>query len=122
MDSRARRYRMLTGVLGVAMVALTIATVAFGARTEILVQGGTRSVIYRADRGERNQITVEFLAGAYVFTDAGARIVPGSGCAGVGVPTTGPSNRVTCSGAGVVDISPTQRPRWTGENPLFDRP
>jgi Ca2+-binding RTX toxin-like protein len=81
-------------------LALTLAAGALGSSdavaSTVLTDSG--KLIYRADAGEENRLTVSLVAGTYTITDTGASLLVGPNCTQAG------PNGATCPSAGITSI------------------
>jgi hypothetical protein len=82
-------FRERQCTVAVAAVLLTGAWVSSASASTVAVDGD--AVVYKAGDGEANDLTVRDDVGGSTFTDAGATIEPGAGCAAL------PSGAVACA-------------------------
>jgi Ca2+-binding RTX toxin-like protein len=82
-------FRQRQCTVAVAAVVLTGAWASAASASTVGVEGDT--IVYRAGDGEANDLTVRDDFGGSTFTDAGAKIEPGAGCAAL------PTGAVACA-------------------------
>lgn len=83
-----------------ALIAMLVMAAGTGLQPTAIASTVKRdlALTYTAAAGERNDLRIDRVAGGYVFTDPGARIVPQAGCASMG------PRAVRCTDAGNLGI------------------
>ena len=83
---------------GVVVAALLASAPAVAGAATAKVRNGT--LTYSAAAGEANVLSVKFASGAFVLSDSGALITPGTGCA-----ARAPAHLVTCRGVDRIEAA-----------------